>query len=560
MSVDASAPRLGGHILVEALRRQGVDTIYGVPGESFLPVLDALHAHAHIRFINTCHEGAAANMADAHGKLTARVGVAMVTRGPGASHAANGVHTAMQDSTPMVLFIGQIDTAIREREGFQEVDYRRMFGGLAKWATEIEQIERIPEIVQRAFAVALSGRPGPVVVALPENILFGSAVVADLVQPVVVPEPAPTPAALEDLRARLLAAQRPLVIVGGTGWTREACAQWRAFVEAWDLPVAAGFRRQDVLDNRSAQYVGQLGLGISPALAERVRAADLIWVVGSRLSEITSSGYTLIESPRPRQTLVHVHPSAEELNRVFQADLPIQSRMVPLVQALSQWPSPSPARPWRDWRAQARADYQAHHTPAPRAPERVGVDMAHVVAHLAQTLPDDAVLTNGAGNYTVWLHRYYTYRLLGTELAPTNGAMGYGLPAAIAAKIAEPHRTVVCFAGDGCFMMYPQELATAVRYGAAVIVLVVNNGMLGTIRMHQEREYPGRLAATQLVNPDFVALAQALGAYAERVTHEADFPAAFARAQQSGRPALLELPTDPAQLTPTLRLAAPSAP
>ena len=336
MSVDASAPRLGGHILVEALRRQGVDTIYGVPGESFLPVLDALHAHAHIRFINTCHEGAAANMADAHGKLTARVGVAMVTRGPGASHAANGVHTAMQDSTPMVLFIGQIDTAIREREGFQEVDYRRMFGGLAKWATEIEQIERIPEIVQRAFAVAQSGRPGPVVVALPENILFGSAVVADLVQPVVVPEPAPTPAALEDLRARLLAAQRPLVIVGGTGWTREACAQWRAFVEAWDLPVAAGFRRQDVLDNRSAQYVGQLGLGISPALAERVRAADLIWVVGSRLSEITSSGYTLIESPRPRQTLVHVHPSAEELNRVFQADLPIQSRMVPLVQALSQ--------------------------------------------------------------------------------------------------------------------------------------------------------------------------------------------------------------------------------
>jgi acetolactate synthase-1/2/3 large subunit len=245
---------------------------------------------------------------------------------------------------------------------------------------------------------------------------------------------------------------------------------------------------------------------------------------------------------------------------VFQADLPIQSRMVPLVQALSQWPSPSTARPWRDWRAQARADYQAHHTPAPRAPERVGVDMAHVVAHLAQTLPDDAVLTNGAGNYTVWLHRYYTYRQLGTELAPTNGAMGYGLPAAIAAKIAEPHRTVVCFAGDGCFMMYPQELATAVRYGAAVIVLVVNNGMLGTIRMHQEREYPGRLAATQLVNPDFVALAQALGAYAERVAHEADFPAAFARAQQSGRPALLELPTDPAQLTPTLRLTAPSAP
>ncbi|WP_374441043.1 thiamine pyrophosphate-binding protein [Pseudomonas panipatensis] len=544
--------RNGGQILVDALAGNAVDTVYCIPGESYLPVLDALHDAPGIRTIVTRHEGAASNMADAYGKLTGRPGICFVTRGPGATHAANGVHTAKQDSTPMILFIGQVESAFKGREAFQEVDYRQMFGGLAKWATEIDDIRRIPEIVAQAFSVAQSGRPGPVVIGLPEEVLFGSAAVADAA-PARIAQAAPEASALAELRERLQAARKPLLIVGGSGWNEAARQALQAFVEANGLPVAASFRRQDLFDNRHPNYVGQLGFGVAPRLAERVRDSDLLLVLGSRLSETPTAGYTLIQSPRPTQTLIHVHPDSEELGRVYQADLPITASMPAIASALASL-EPLADRPWDAWTAAARADYLAYSTAPQPSAELAGVDLAAVVAHLNEVLPDDAVISNGAGNYAVWVHRFYRYRAARSQLAPTNGAMGYGFPAAIAAKLRQPERNVVCFAGDGCFMMYPQELATAAQFGAALIVIVVNNGMLGTIRMHQEREYPGRISATALANPDFVALAQAFGAHGERVERSEDFPAAFRRAQQSGKPALIELRTDPRQITPQARL------
>lgn len=544
--------RNGGRILVDALAINHVDTVYCVPGESFLPVLDALHDTPRIRTITTRHEGGASNMADAYGKLTGRPGICFVTRGPGATHASNGVHTASEDSTPMILFIGQVDSKMIGRGAFQEVDYRQMFGGIAKWVTEIDSIERIPEIVAKAFSIAMSGRKGPVVVALPEDVLFAAAAVQDAVAARIA-RAAPQPHALEALRTRLAASSRPLVIVGGTGWEAEATAALQRFVVQNGLPVAASFRRQDLFDNRDPHYVGMLGLGVAPKLAERVKNADLLIVIGSRLTETTSSGYTLIESPTPRQMLIHVHPDPEELGRVFQAHLPIVSDLSAFAVSLDSL-EPVPAANWQAWTESARADYVAFSTPPAASKELEGVDLAQVVAHLDEVLPDDAVLTNGAGNYTVWLHRFYRYRAAATELAPTNGAMGYGLPAAVAAKLHNPERTVVCLAGDGCFMMYAQELATAVQYGAAAIVIVVNNGMLGTIRMHQEREYPGRISGTALRNPDFVALARAYGVFAQRVEKTEDFPAAFEAAKVSGLPSLIELCTDARQITPTSRL------
>jgi acetolactate synthase-1/2/3 large subunit len=547
---DTALPRNGGKILVDALVRNGVDTVYCVPGESYLPVLDALHDAHGVRTIVTRHEGAASNMADAYGKLTGRPGICFVTRGPGATHASNGVHTAREDSTPMILFVGQIESGFIGRGGLQEVDYRQMFGGLAKWVTEIDSLERIPEIVAKAFSVALSGRPGPVVVALPEDALFGTGTVSDA-PAVRVTQAAPAADTMNELHALLAAAQRPLVVVGGTGWDDEASAAFKRFIVANNLPVAASFRRQDLFDNRDAHYVGQLGLGVSPKLAERAREADLLLVVGSRLAETTSSGYTVVQSPAPAQTLVHVHPDPQELGRTFQARLPINAGMREFAHALDKL-QPVVA-PWRAWTEAARADYVAHSTPQPNA-DIAGVDLGQVVAHLNEVLPDDAVIANGAGNYTVWVHRFYRYRRPATELAPTNGAMGYGFPAAIAAKLQNPARAVVAFAGDGCFMMYPQELATAMQFGAPLVVIVVNNSMLGTIRMHQEREYPGRVSATDLVNPDFVAFAKAFGAHAERVERTEDFPAAFERAQRAGVAALIELRTDPRQITPVARL------
>jgi acetolactate synthase-1/2/3 large subunit len=551
---ETAQPRNGGQILVEALLRNAVDTVYCVPGESYLPVLDALVDASAIRTVVARREGAASNMADAYGKLTGRPGICFVTRGPGATHASNGVHTAREDSTPMLLFVGQVEGKFIGRGAFQEVDYRQMFGGLAKWATEIDDIERIPEIVSKAFSVALSGRPGPVVIGLPENVLFGSAVVDDVAPPVRVAQAAPDAAAMAQLRALLDGAQQPLVVVGGTGWDAAASAAFARFVVANRLPVAASFRRQDLFDNRNPHYVGKLGLGVSPKLAQRTRDADLVLAIGTRLSETTSSGYTLFESPVPAQTLVHVHPDAQELGRVYQARVPIQAGMRPFAAALDQM-APVTAPRWAAWTQAARADYVAHSTPDSVSPAINGVDLAQVVAHLDEVLPEDAVVTNGAGNFTVWVHRFFRYRRPATELAPTNGAMGYGFPAAVAAKLQDPARTVVCFAGDGCFMMYPQELATAMQFGAPLVVIVVNNGMLGTIRMHQEREYPGRVSATALVNPDFIALARAFGAHAERVERTADFAAAFDRARNAGVCALIELVTDPLQITPTNRLA-----
>ena len=544
--------RTGGRILVDALLLNGVDTVYCVPGESYLPVLDALRDATQIRTYVARHEGAAANMADAYGKLTGRPGICFVTRGPGATHASIGVHTASQDSTPMLLFVGQVERGFLGREAFQEIDYRRMFGGVAKWVTEIEDLERIPEVLARAFSVAMSGRPGPVVIALPEDILFGSGVVNDA-QPSQAVQAAPTSEDMDALQALLGEARQPLVVVGGTGWDEQACAQLSAFARRYGLPVAASFRRQDLLDNHADNYIGQIGLGISPQLAERVKAADLLIAVGTRLSEVSSGGYTLVQSPVPKQTLVHIHADANELGRVYQARLAINSGMRQFAKALDALPGVNVS--WSAWTQAARDAYLAHSTPQPPHADHSGVDLAQVVAHLNDALPDDALISNGAGNYTVWVHRFYRYRRHATELAPTSGAMGYGLPAAVAAKLKHPERQVVCFAGDGCFMMYPQELATAVQYGAAVIVIVVNNGMLGTIRMHQEREYPGRISSTSLQNPGFVALAHAFGAFGEVVERTEDFPAAFARAQAAGIPALLELRTDPRQITPALRLA-----
>ncbi|MBL8488029.1 MAG: thiamine pyrophosphate-binding protein [Rhodocyclaceae bacterium] len=543
----------GGEILVEALCRQGVDTVYCVPGESFLPVLDALRDRAGVRTVVTRHEGAAAYMADAYGKLTGRPGICIVTRGPGATHAANGVHAAREGSSPMILFVGQVDSGFLGREAFQEVDYGRMFGGMAKRVLQADRLERIPELVMQAFAAALSGRPGPVVVALPEDILFARGS-APALPPLPVSRAAPAAGEMAALRALLAGARRPLVIAGGSGWDAPAGAALARFAAANDLPVAAAFRRQDLLDNRDRQYVGQLGLAASPRLAQRVKDADLLLVLGSRMGDVSSSGYTLLESPRPRQALVHVHADPDELGRTYLPALPINAAPALAAHALAAL-EPVSAPAWGEWTREARADYEAHSTPPAPHPDLDGVDFAEVMGWLDAHLPDDAILANGAGNYTVWVHRFFRYRRLATELAPVNGAMGYGLPAAIAAKLRHPERTVVCIAGDGCFMMYPQELATAMQYGAAVVVVVVNNGMFGTIRMHQEREYPGRPCATELRNPDFVAFARSFGAYAERISGAGEFPAAFARAAAAGVPALIELTVDPRQITPQARLA-----
>mgnify|MGYP001945437092 FL=1 len=546
----------GGAILVEALCQHGVEQVYCVPGESYLPVLDALHQHPRIQTIVTKHEGAASNMADAYGKLTGLPGIAFVTRGPGATHASNGVHTAMQDSTPMILFIGQVATAMKEREAFQEIDYRSMFKDMAKWVTEIESIERIPEVLSRAFSVAMSGRKGPVVIALPEDVLFGVTDRVRTLPRVQLPYAQVSAEVAPQLAQALGRAQKPLVIVGGTGWTPEAQQDLKTFVERWNLPVAAGFRRQDIFDNRDPHYVGQLGLGISPALAEMVRHSDLLLVIGSRLSEVTSGSYELIACPKPTQRLIHIHPDADELNRVFHSDMPVQANPVAITRCLAALPGEPVAPTCQAWTQAARRHYEQHNAPLARHPEQQGVNLAHVVSYLSEHLPEDAVVSNGAGNYTVWVHRFFRYKTLGTELAPTNGAMGYGLPAAIAAKLHQPERTVVCFAGDGCFLMYPQELATAKQFGANIIVIVVNNGMYGTIRMHQEREFPGRLSATQLESPDFVTLARAFGAHAECVERDEDFAPAWERARAAGVPALIELRTDPAQISPTSRLSA----
>lgn len=552
-STPAQAARTGGRVLVDQLRIHGTERIFCVPGESFLDVLDALHDQPAIDLVVCKHEGAAANMAEADGKLTGRPGICFVTRGPGATHGSIGVHIAQQDSTPMILFVGQIAREHKGREAFQEVDYAAVFGSMAKWAAEIDDPARIPEMVARAFHVATSGRPGPVVLALPEDVLDGLVECADAApyRPVAA---APRAEDAEALATALRAAQRPLVIAGGANWTEQAASDFAAFVKAWDLPVACAFRRQDVIDNRDPHYVGHLSLGVNPKLAERVKTADLIVAVGTRLGDIATDGYTMLQVPVPTQKLVHIHADSAELGRVYQATLPIHAGVAPAAAMLAALPAPAVA-PWKAWTAGARADHEAFVAPPKPHAELTGVDMIAAMSHLSQVLPEDAVVTNGAGNYAVWLHRFYAYKQSRTQLAPTCGAMGYGLPAAIAAKLRHPEKTVVCLAGDGCFLMYPQEIATAAAHGVNLIVIVVNNGMYGTIRMHQERRYPGRQSGTTIVNPDFVAMATSCGAWAERVERTEDFAAAFERARQAGKPAVLELVTDPLQITPAMRVS-----
>ena len=559
--------RSGGQILVDALRIHGVDTAFGVPGESYLDVLDALH-DSNIDFIVNRQEGGAAFMAEAYGKMTGKPGICFVTRGPGATNAAIGVHTAYQDSTPMILFIGQVGLDFMDREAFQEIDYRRMYGQMAKWVTQIDRAERIPEYIARAFQIATSGRPGPVVLALPEDMLIDVKAVADTGAYQAV-QASPSAAQIDQLRAMLAAAQRPLLLLGGATWTDAACADVRRFAEANRLPVACAFRFQDLFDNAHPQYIGDVGIGINPRLAARVREADLIIAFGPRLGEMTTSGYSLIESPVPRQRLVHIHPDPQELGSVYQAQLMIASGAPQAASMLAQM-APVDASAWSGSCETARAELAAGRQQPPIFQDGAApLDLWQVVQDLQAAVPNDAIITNGAGNYATWAHRFYSYGPMRTQLAPTSGAMGYGVPAGIAAKIVDPARTVITFAGDGEFMMNGQELATAVQYRAGVIIIVFNNGMFGTIRMHQEKNYPGRVSGTALHNPDFAALAVAYGASGEVVNTTAEFGPALARALEHTRsqslPALIELRYDGNLITPgatleAIRAAAQKAP
>ncbi|HEX4927283.1 MAG TPA: thiamine pyrophosphate-binding protein [Burkholderiales bacterium] len=543
--------RHGGKILADALDAQGVKLAFGVPGESYLPVLDGLYdLRERLRFIVCRQEGGASYMAEAYGKLTGEPGVLFVTRGPGASNGAVGVHTGFQDSTPMVVFIGQVPNEFAEREAFQEIDYRRMYGQMAKWVAQIDRVERIPEYVSRAFHTAMAGRPGPVVLALPEDALFAEAAVADVPRHHVV-RAAPSPAAMEELKKILQGARKPFVLLGGGGWDGDACVRLRRWIEARGLAVGTSFRCQDLFDNRSPCYAGDVGIGINPGLAQRVKDADVLLVIGARLGEMTSSAYTLVEAPQPKQTLVHVHAGAEELGRVYRPALAINSGMAQFVEALEKLAFADPA-----WRAESEALHQAYLAWSEPRPMPGELQYGELIGWLAERLPEEAIVAGGAGNFAGWLHRHFRYKRFRTQLGPTNGSMGYGFPAALAAKLAEPQRPVIAVCGDGDFLMTGQELATAMQYQAPFVTLIVNNGLYGTIRMHQEREYPGRVYGTGLCNPDFAAYARAFGAHGETVSRTADFAPAFERAVASGKPALIELRIDPEAITPATTLSA----
>ena len=559
-TTSSAVARPAGHALVEALIAQGIDTCFGVPGESYLAVLDGFYEHAQqIRFIACRQEGGAAFMAEAQGKLTGRPGVCFVTRGPGATNASIGVHTAFQDSTPMVLFIGQVASDQRDREAFQEIDYRQMFSpgtlGLAKWVAEVQSADRLPEYVARAFHTAMQGRPGPVVLALPEDML--TTLTAAPVLPRVEPVRAwPAPGGLRDLRAMLMTARRPIVLAGGSGWDAEAANALQRFAENWQLPVACAWRFQDTFDNRHPQYAGDVGIGTNPKLAARVREADLIIALGVRLGEMTTNGYTLLQAPRSSQKLVHIHAGAEELGRVYAADLMLQSSMACAAKALEALAAPTQVN-WAGQAAAARADYDANLV----APAVEPLDMAVLIKGLQKLLPESTVYTNGAGNFSGWLHRYCSHPGLQhhgrTQLAPSSGAMGYGLPAAVGAALLQPDRWVVNIAGDGDFLMNGQELATATGYGAKkLICVVVDNGTYGTIRMHQERDYPHRVSGSDLFNPDFAALARAYGWRAEFLDSTAAIERALQRAVDAGTPTLLHVKLDANVSTTRTTLAA----
>lgn len=547
-STSQPETRTGARVLVDALLNNGVTQAFAVPGESYLSVLDALHdSRDRLRLITCRHESGAANMAEAHGKLTGSPGICFVTRGPGATHASIGVHTARQDSSPMILFIGQIARDTREREAFQEIDYRAMFGPIAKWVTEVDDARRLPEILARAFQTAINGRPGPVVVALPEDMLEDEVTVIDTTaaQPIPI---CPSETSMKRLETLLHAAQRPLFIVGGGGWSQATGDAVRHLAERHHIPVLASFRCQDFVDNDSPAYVGRLGLGAPPYANELVKSADLIIALGARLGEATTQAYTLLTSPVPKQTLVHVHADSNELGRVYQGELLINATSAEFADAMARL-APTGDDTRQTYLDSARHAYDAYSQAGTK--DETGLDMRSVMATLTAAMPSDTIYTNGAGNYTLWLQRYLTFHRFRSQLAPTSGAMGYGIPAAIAAKLVYPERQVVAFGGDGCAMMSIQELATASMERLPILFIVVNNGSYGTIRMHQERRYPNRISGTALDNPDFALLAQACHLHAEVIERNAQLPEALARCLAHDGPSLLEirLPAD-APLTP----------
>lgn len=538
--------RTGARLLVDALKSYGVSKAFCVPGESYLPVLDCLYDEKDTIDLITCRqEGGAASMAEAYGKLTGKPGICFVTRGPGATNASIGVHTAFQDSTPMILFIGQVARDVIGREGFQEVDFCQMFQPLAKWAVEIYQAERVPEILSRAFHLSLSGRPGPVVISLPEDMLQEEARIDDFG---IMPQPQsyPSPQNMSSFEHFLKFSKKPLMIIGGGGWCEQACKNIESFSENNSIPVATSFRCQDLFNNDHPNYVGDVGIAINPKLRDRIEESDLIIALGCRFGEIMTSNYSLFKN----QNIIHIFPDSDELGRIYKADLMIPATVKHFSDALLHMKLET-SSDWKKWIEEARQDYETFQIPNPTVEK---VDLSQVVLHLKDILPSDSIMTNGAGNYAGWLHRFYRFRQFRTQLAPTSGAMGYGVPAAIAAKATYPDRVVVSFAGDGCFMMNGQELATAVQYKLNIIILVINNGMYGTIRMHQEKTFPDRVSGTDLINPDFVALAQSYGAYGELVEKTEDFKDAFERALKSNKPALLELKTNSTQITPSLTL------
>lgn len=544
--------RTGGEILIDALRINGVERAFCVPGESYLAALDALHdAQEDIELIVCRQEGGATYMAEAYAKLTGKPGIAFVTRGPGATNASVGIHTAFQDSTPMILFIGQVASDQVEREAFQEVDYRRMFGQMAKWVVQIDDVARIPELVSQAFHRAVNGRPGPVVVALPEDMLTDHASVSDVPAHKKI-EISAGAEQLQELTELVKQAERPVVMLGGSGWDKQAVADMEVFCTANNLPVATSFRCQDLFNNALSNYAGELGTSANPKLIQSIKDSDLLLVIGARIGEMTSAGYTMVNIPVPDQKLIHVHSGAEELGRVYYPTLPINATMAAFAKQLRALGKIGSDK-WASWTAELNKNYNDNlqHAPIPG-----NVQMGEIMQWMRANLPEDTIMTTGAGNYTAWPHRFYQYKTFRTQLGATNGSMGYGVPAAIAAKLTDRDRTVIAFAGDGCFMMNGQELATAIQYDARVVFIVVNNGMYGTIRMHQERTYPGRVSGTALANPDFAALAQAYGLHGEVVENTDEFAPAFERSVASGKPALIEIRIDQEAITPKMSLSA----
>src|SRR5437763_6469375 len=543
--------RTGAEVLIDQLVIHGVRHLFCVPGESYIAALDALHA-APIAITVCRQEGGASIMAEAVGKATGRPGICFVTRGPGATNAASGLHVARQDSTPMILFVGQVAREMREREAFQELDYRAVFGSIAKWVTEIDDPARIPELVSHAFHAAMNGRPGPVVVALPEDMLMERVSVADA----LAAEPVETWPGLTDmsqLQKMLWAAQRPVMLLGGSRWSEAACAAVCRFAERFELPVVTTFRGLHLFPALHRCYAGDLGVGPNPKVVARIKSADLVLLVGGRLGEMPSQGYTLLDIPNPKTKFVHVHPDPGELGRVYRPDLAINAAPTAFAASPEALQPPNEIR-WRGETKTAHEDYLAWTEQPTEQPGNV--NFGEIMVWLRGELAPDSIVTNGAGNFSSWMHRFYRFSRFATLLGPTSGSMGYGLPAAVAAKRLYPARTVVCCAGDGDFLMNGQEFATAVQYDLPIIVLIVDHGMYGTIRAHQEREFPGRITATALRNPDFAAYARAFGGFGATVEQTSDFPAAFKAAQQSGKPAILHLKVDPQAISPATTLDA----